>query len=264
MSGRALLELLLRSGVVQRVPHIEAAGSQPPAQFFSIGLNEPNLELDPIELLQAMEPQGVICYFTAVQFHNLSTQIPTHHQVARLSKTLSPRPKASSSSPVQRTLSTDTQKKRDRLGKRQFLYHGIPYYITSRKQIRMPGIQERYYTNKTIVSITDYEQTLLDTLDRPLSCGGPSVVFEAWENGMGEFDQSRILTYLRAIKDERLTRRVGYMLLDRLQSKLDSELQRYLNRIRTELKQDQTAAVISLLPGYEYSHPNHDWNLEVP
>ena len=264
MSGRALLELLLRSGVVQRVPHIEAAGSQPPAQFFSIGLNEPNLELDPIELLQAMEPQGVICYFTAVQFHNLSTQIPTHHQVARLSKTSSPRPKASSSSPVQRTLSTDTQKKRDRLGKRQFLYQGIPYYITSRKNIRMPGIQKRYYTNKTIVSITDYEQTLLDTLDRPLSCGGPSVVFEAWENGMGEFDQSRILAYLRAIKDKRLTRRVGYMLFELLQSKLDSELQRYLNRIRTELKQDQTAAVISLLPGYEYSHPNHDWNLEVP
>ena len=264
ISGTELLEFLVRSGLVQRVSHIDATGSQPPAQFFSIGLSEPNLELDPIELLQAMEPRGVVCYFTAVQFHNLSTQIPTHHQIARLSKASAPHGRAPSSSPVHRTPLTGTQKKRDRLGKRQFLYHGIPYYITSRKESRMPGIQKRYYTNKTLISITTYEQTLLDTLDRPLSCGGPSVVFEAWDNAASELDQSRILAHLKAIEDQQLTRRVGYMLLDHLQHKLDAGLSRYLDRIRTELKKDQSAGVISLLPGYQYSHTNHDWSVEVP
>ena len=128
----------------------------------------------------------------------------------------------------------------------------------------MPGIQKRYYTNKTVVSITTYEQTLLDTLDRPLSCGGPSVVFEAWANAASELDQRRILAHLKAIEDQQLTRRVGYMLLDHLQHKLDAGLRRYLDRTRTELKEDQTAGVISLLPGYQYSHTNHDWSLEVP
>lgn len=264
ISGKALLEFLLKSGLVHQVFPIESTGSQPPAQFFSIGLNEPTSELDPIELLQAMVPQGVVCYFTAVQFHNLSTQIPTHHHIARIANTSSRHRKAPSNSSIHKTPLTGTPKKRDRLGKRQFLYHGIPYYITNREGTRIPGIQECYYTNKTVISITSYEQTLLDSLDRPLSCGGPSVVFEAWENAAGELNQSHILDHLRTINDQRLTRRVGYMLLDRLQYKIDVELRRYLYRIRTQLRQNQTATMISLLPGYEYSHPNHDWCLEVP
>jgi predicted transcriptional regulator of viral defense system len=33
-----------------------------------------------------------------------------------------------------------------------------------------------------MVRITTLEQTLLDTLHRPLSCGGPPIVIEAWEH----------------------------------------------------------------------------------
>ncbi len=264
ISGQALLEFLLRSGLVHRVSHIDSADNKSPAQFFSIGLNGSTPELDPIELLQAMVSQGIVCYFTAVQFHNLSTQIPTHHHIARISKSSS-RPRiAPSISPIRRIPSTGAPRKRNRLGRQQFLYHGIPYYITNRESTRVPGIQQRHYTDKTVFSITTYEQTLLDTLERPLSCGGPSVVFEAWENAVGELDQKRILDHLRTIKDQRLTRRVGFMLHDHLQHKLDTDLRRYLYRIRSQHSKDQAAAMISLLPGYEFSHPNHGWGLEVP
>ena len=108
-------------------------------------------------------------------------------------------------------------RKRDRLGRRQFVYRGAPYYITNRGRRRVPGIQERFYTNKTVFSVTTYEQTLLDALDRPLSCGGSSVVFEAWNRGCRQLDQDRLLHYLKAIRDDRLTRRAGYMLLEHLQ-----------------------------------------------
>ena len=128
----------------------------------------------------------------------------------------------------------------------------------------MPSIQKRFYTNKIVFSVTTYEQTLLDSLDRPLSCGGSSVVFEAWNRGSRELDQDRLLQYLKAVSDHRLTRRVGYMLLEHLQHKLEAPLKNYLHRIRRQTANEDTVSIISLLPGYEYAHTSPDWRLKVP
>ena len=77
-----------------------------------IGLNGSTSELDPIELLQAMVPEGAICYFTAIHFHELSTQMPSHHHIARITDAspgtrelpigASPRRPPSPTSPTQR------------------------------------------------------------------------------------------------------------------------------------------------------------------
>ena len=83
-SGQALLERLVKSGLVHPVALTDTDRGQSADRFFSIGLNETNSELEPIELLQAMVPEGAICYFTAVHIHELSTQIPTHHHIARI------------------------------------------------------------------------------------------------------------------------------------------------------------------------------------
>ena len=128
----------------------------------------------------------------------------------------------------------------------------------------MPGIQERVYSDKTVYSVTTYEQTLLDALDRPLSCGGSSVVFEAWNRGCGELEQDRLLHYLEAIHDHRLTRRVGYMLLEHLQHEIEIPLRNYLHQARRRSASDDSAFVISLLPGYEYAHTEQNWRLKVP
>ena len=263
-SGKALLERLVKSGLVHPVALTGTDRGQSADRFFSIGLNETNSELDPIELLQAMVPEGAICYFTAVHIHELSTQIPTHHHIARMVDT-TPRPgKPPNDAPLPRPISTAPSQRRDRLGQRQFHYRGTPYYITTRGRKRVPGIQKRFFTNKTVFSVTTYEQTLLDTLDRPLSCGGSSVVFEAWNRGFRELDQDRLLHYLKAIRDHRLTRRVGYMLLEHLEHKPEERLKNYLHRIQRQTTNKDTVPIISLLPGYEYAHTHPHWRLMVP
>ena len=263
-SGQALLERLLESGLVHPVALTAPDNGKSAHTFFSIGLNDSDSELEPVELLQAMVPDGAICYFTAVHVHELSTQVPTHHHVARFVDT-SPRPgRDRTETPPARPRSHVGSRKRDLLGRRQFVYRGAPYYITNRGRRRVPGIQERFYTNKTVFSVTTYEQTLLDALDRPLSCGGSSVVFEAWNLGCRRLDQDRLLHHLKAIRDHRLTRRVGYMLLEHLQHELEMPLRNYLHRARRRSANDDSASVISLLPGYEYAHTSQDWRLEVP
>ena len=261
-SGHALLQSLIKSGLVHQIPLTDSDGNHPTPKFFSIGLDRSIGELDPIELLQAIDPKGVVCYFTAVQFHDLTTQMPTHHHVARLSTTSPTRSSIPTVSPTRQT--NRNSQTRNRFGRLQFLYQNIPYYITTREQRRIPGIQKRYYTRKTVFSVTTYEQTLLDTLHHPFSCGGSSVVFEAWNNATNKLDQSRLLEYLKSINDHRLTRRVGYILVNRLHHKLEAELDRYLHRIQRQVTKDETVTIVSLLPGYEYTHTNLDWRLEVP
>ena len=263
-SGQALLESLVDSGLVHPIDLFDPDHGRSADKFFSIGLNGSTSELDPIELLQAMVPEGSICYFTAVHFHELSTQMPSHHHIARMTDT-SPRTRELPiDAPPRRPPSRAPSQKRDRLGQRQFLYREIPYYITARLRRRVPGIQQRYYTNQTIFSVTTYEQTLLDTLERPLSCGGSSVVFEAWDNASSYLDQDRLLHYLKAIRDHRLTRRVGYMLLEHLQRQPEVKLANYLHRMRRQTSNAESVSIISLLPGHEYAHTNSNWRLQVP
>ena len=76
----------------------------------------------------------------------------------------------------------------------------------------MPGIERRFLNSQTLFRITALEQTLLDTLHRPPSCGGSSVVLEAWDTARGDMDEERLAAYLAKIGDEPMTRRVGDML----------------------------------------------------
>ena len=264
ISGKAILDNLVQSGLVHAIPLIDPNTDQPIEKLFSIGLNEASLELDPVELLQAIVPSGAVCYFTAIQFHDLSTQIPAHHHIAQIVDTPPKNANSSTDTPSRRISSKRPTRKVDPLGQRQFLYQDIPYYVTTRSRRRMPGIQDRYFTNKTVISITTYEQTLIDTLHHPLSCGGPSVVFEAWENAVSGLDQDRLLNYLQEIDDEQLNRRVGYLLTEHLEHELETQLDNYLQRTKRTTISDQMVTPVSLLPGYQYSHTSLEWRLEVP
>ena len=263
-SGQATLERLIKSGLVHPLALIQPDREQSTDRFFSIGLRESDAELDPVELLQAMVPEGAICYFTAVNIHELSTQMPTHHHVARIVDTVASPNRPRLEALPQCGPKVARSQRRNRLGRLQFFYGGIPYYVTTRQGRRVPGVQKRFYTDKTVYSVTTYEQTLLDTLERPLSCGGSSVVFEAWNRGARQLDQGRLLHHLKAIGDHKLTRRVGYMLQEHVQHELQTQLMNYLHRVRTRSIKDGTTSLVSLLPGYEYGQTNLDWGLEVP
>ena len=47
----------------------------------------------------------------------------------------------------------------------------------------------RAYGPRAQIRITTLEQTLLDSLYKPFLCGGPEVVFEAWQDAVDRLDR---------------------------------------------------------------------------
>ena len=82
-SGTQLLDLLRQSGVAYQVPITGQRPNIPADRLYAIGLGADPDQLDPLEILQAHRPDGIICYFSAIQVHGLSTQLPTHHRRGR-------------------------------------------------------------------------------------------------------------------------------------------------------------------------------------
>ncbi len=140
----------------------------------------------------AYEPSGVVCYFSALAFHSLTSQMPSHHHVAlltvpsRMGGAKEVRQDEKEEVLRQETVAkkpdTDktTRSKANPLGKVIFSLLDIPYYLTRRTKRLVPGVQNRSNGPRSQFRITTYEQTLLDTLYRPQKSGGPAVVLKAW------------------------------------------------------------------------------------
>ncbi len=78
LSHRSLLEWICRLRLASPIP---AEGES--IYLVEIGASA-EAEVDPLELLMAAKPSGVTCYFSAVAFHALTTQLVEHHHVAEL------------------------------------------------------------------------------------------------------------------------------------------------------------------------------------
>jgi predicted transcriptional regulator of viral defense system len=111
------------------------------------------------------------------------------------------------------------------------------------------------------IRVTTVEQTLVDTLHRPMSCGGAAVVFEAWDTGADRLDHNSLATLLARVDDPRLTRRVGYMLSHRL-----GTLEPHLLSVLTAAQRRSPVLTdaVSLLNGVPYTTHDARWNLLVP
>jgi predicted transcriptional regulator of viral defense system len=144
-----------------------------------------------------------------------------------------------------------------------FSYDGIPFYKTSRDKRLLPGAQLRYIGPTAVIRITNLEQTLLDTLHRPLACGGPSVVFEAWEQGLKRVDEERLAQYLLSMDHRPVVQRLGYILEDfdyKPRAKLQSVLDQYLS----QLNPADSSLCQQLFPGVEYNNLRHPWLVYGP
>lgn len=225
-------------------------------------------EVDPLELLMARKPSGVICYFSAVAFHALTTQLVQHHHVAELrprssgpdsghsAEDVAERPKSPSASGSRRPRG---------LGTILFRFQGVPFYSTRRSARLVPGVQTRGHGPRCQIRITTLEQTLLDALYKPFHCGGPEVVFEAWQEGVASrrIDEERLLAYLRAMNYPATTRRLGVM-LKLAGGSPGAALRRFLEAAQLAIDRQSPHARISLLPGVDYQNLNEPWLVNTP
>jgi hypothetical protein len=246
-----MLTLLQESGLAMPVSWDVVEGKKPVIRLWQIGFGRRgDEELNPLELLQAAKPQGVICYFSALSHHGLTTQIPSHHHVAVLVQKERGKPQAGN---VQ-------SEKVPKPGTFLFSHGGLPYYWTSRLASMVPGTERIYLSDKAIICVTTLEQTLLDTLHRPWSCGGPPVVFEAWEQGMERFKEERLFNYLQRIDHSLWTRRAGCMLELIGHRIVHDGLACLLEKAKAEAVAAPPAFLLPAVPG---NRLNSAWNLEV-
>ncbi len=262
VSATALLGVLRDAGIAHIVPLDERAGNVRKDRLYAIGFGGTSTELDPVELLQAHEPSGVVCYFTALAMLSLTTQLPAHHHIAILvSEGLAtiPRVTIPPPDPLAGESHIGESSAPPALGSKAFAYQGIPYYTTRREAHRVVGVQTRYVNAKSRCRVTTVEQSLLDSLHRPHNCGGPAVVFEAWGAGSETLDAMRLVALLRTIDDSRITRRAGYML-----SQFAPALVNAVHELLPHHRPFAGEELIPLLAGIPHTSIDHAWGVGVP
>jgi hypothetical protein len=213
----------------------------------------------PLELLQAYLPDGVVCYFSAINYYELTTQVVAHHHVARLNP---PRVKNSLAA-VEATEPAGEAVERNPLGTEIFHFEDVGYYLNKRDASLVAGVQFRVVSPRCWLRITTLEQTLLDALMQPVRCGGEAVALEAWETGAKQIDMDRMAEHLAKIQRDDLDRRVGAVLEMIGVDFAASTLGQRLNSVRSQLM-TQDVPEISLLAGFEFSELNKTWKVRTP
>lgn len=209
-SAKTVIQRMLAIGWLQKIPVLVPEGKPAPTLYLIDMEASPNEIIEPWELLQGYQTDGVICYFGALSLHELTTQQPSFYHIAV------PRaPKQGSVVSLKETTATPAKAKeqaRDPLGRMAFMYQEIPCYLTRPESSHMAGFQTREYGPRTQVNITTPEQTMLDALWQPLKCGGQAIAFEAWERGVLRWNPDRMAQHLIKINRQDWERRVGAML----------------------------------------------------
>jgi hypothetical protein len=196
LSGNAILEWLQSAGLVYPLPVTPGTSFRTEATFYVVEVGAgPASVISPFELLQAFQPAGVICYFSALSFHGLTTQTPPFHHIATLVSrppARRPLPDKTPDQPVHR------RSPRDPLGSLAFTYGATAYYSTRRYADLVAGIQTHVIDKRIQIRVTDAGQTILDTLSNPEASGGQAVIFEAWEQGWEQLRPAAIIPSLHA------------------------------------------------------------------
>jgi predicted transcriptional regulator of viral defense system len=259
-SARGVIDQLKRMGWIHPVT-VQSPKDAVALEFLLLdmeaGKGDP---INPLELLQAYLPDGVISYFSAISHHELTTQLVSHHHVARTTPAKPQKMVESGTAPVG---PKSEAVERNPLGTDIFSFEGVGYYSNRRDASLVPGIQTRVVAPRCWLRITTLEQTLLDGLMQPVRCGGEAVVLEAWETGVKQLDAERMAEHLDKMQREDLDRRVGAMLEMLGANFSSSALGRRLNTVKDRLT-TQAVTEIPLLAGLEFSASNQTWKIQTP
>lgn len=248
--GREVLEQMERTGWLRRLP---LENNSTGRVLYLLDQEAANDEIvDPLEVLQAMLPSGVISYFGAIGYYELTSQTPTFFHIGRLV----------GGYPVESNVPAEGVD-RNPLGTVLFEFDGVHCYETKRYRSLVPGVQMRVISSRTWYRVTTLEQTLLDAILQPVRCGGEAVVFEAWEHAANRADFDRMAEHLQAINRDSLFRRVGAMLeMTGVAVNDSSSLGKLLNAVKGEI--DSSREMISLLPGLKYTRTSGAFGVFIP
>jgi hypothetical protein len=256
-----VVEQLKRIGLIHPVK-VQSPHDPRGMDFLLLDMEAGNGEpIYPLELLQAWLPDGVICYFSAINYYELTTQVVAHHHVARL---MPPGlRKVLASFEATRPEPAGEVLERNPLGTEAFCFEDVPCYVNRRDASLVPGIQFRVVSPRCWLRITTLDQTLLDALMQPVRCGGEAVALEAWETGVKKIDPDRMAGHLAKIQRDDLDRRVGAVLELIGADFAASDLGRRLNALRERLMTEPVPE-IPIMAGFEFPELNKTWKVRAP
>jgi hypothetical protein len=130
LSGVKLLRMLVDSKLAQMLKLDDCPSSKKPHVVYYLELGAMP-SISPVELLQTTQvsfDRSVICYFTALEYHELTTQETPHHHIASL-KSASGQNVSDQlpSSPGSDNTQTGQSDRAPSLGTLLFYYQGVPY-----------------------------------------------------------------------------------------------------------------------------------------
>ncbi|NQY73615.1 MAG: type IV toxin-antitoxin system AbiEi family antitoxin domain-containing protein [Candidatus Margulisbacteria bacterium] len=144
------------------------------------------------EIAMALVDPSAIAYWSALNYHGLSDQIPRKVFIQTLKNVSIPR---------------DRTKK---VGQSQYQIEGFTYHFIQIKPERFFGT-EKVWVGEAKVTITDPERTLLDGLMMPYNCGDFSEVLSAFEIRKDNLEVKKIIDYALKL-DTAVAKRLGWVL----------------------------------------------------
>lgn len=262
-AAKAVIARMLEMEWLRGIPVEWPEGSNSVSPIFLLDMEAaPDESPEPWELLQGYQPAGVLCYFGAAAFHELTTQVPPFYHIATPRQ---PSGRTGAEAPLaSEPVDPPDKKPPDLLGTMAFRYQGLAYYTTRPEASFMPGIQTRDYGQRTRLRITTPEQTMLDALWQPLKCGGQAVAFEIWERGVRKWNPDRMARHLQAINRHEWDRRVGAM-LSLLGTDAGSDiLCNLLHSRQDEMHRAPELQLLPLLSGQQGSNLIPEWGILAP
>lgn len=259
LSGATAIRQLRDAGIAQ--PHWARRPNQsePTIEFMLLGLHDLG-DPDAAELLQAWLPRGVLAYGTAIALHNLSTQRLPHAHLVDPGQFEMPTDVARlpASNPAADTPNS-ASRHHDPLGTLAFTLQGVRHYV-SKRTLPIAATQRIHLHALATGRVTTVAQTLVDCLRKPLPCGGPSVIYEAWETGWPLCADGAIAACIDAwgALDIDLCR-VG-ALIERLDLAFDGLMQTRIENARERRKDGPFDA---LFAGLHYGSFDERWRLQV-
>ena len=168
-----LLSRLEKNGWIERI-------EKGKYMIIPLGSKKGEYTLDEFVIASSLVEPYCIGYWSALNYHGFTEQIPT-------------------------TVFVQTTSRKKKRLKRIF---GVKFKIIKLKQEKFFG-KEKFWSKNTQINITDKEKTIVDCLDKPKHCGG---IVEAAKGVRSEdYDKDKIVRYIEKIGNTGVMRRFGYL-----------------------------------------------------
>jgi len=248
---KIIIEHLLNASVLHK---INISYTRNKRAYFYIGIKNEIESIQAAEILHSIKNNGILCFFSAFEIYELTTQYAPYYHIADLHSISKP---AVTHHVTSSTKVNENKKPRNVLGTKEIIYNDVTYYLTRRNANNIISVKNLDIrgTNIKIVSI---EQCLIDCFLYNIKSGGINIITEVWETAINYFDQNCMLSILRKLNNFNLNRRIGFF-FDYINYKTSSPFNEYLTEASRMADGD-----IQLLSDSNFVNKNSKWNIWAP